>query len=131
MHSANHRRFLDYRQHFILADIHGDRIGVAVSHKPASGTMPGHPKPARVVDDEQVRATTLDELGADASAGARGDNGLPFAQRGMQSFDDFFAAIGVSFSSQWIWHMAVTLAGSLTNRNDPPFGTLKSRFDSM
>ena len=104
MHAADDRDFLHDRQHFELAYLHRHRIGVAVSHQTAGGAVAGHAKSARVVNDDQVGATAFDELGADTRAGAGGDDRLTSPECGAEAFDDFFAAIGVSFSGPGIRH---------------------------
>jgi len=57
-----------------------------------------HAEAARVVNDDQVGPAALDELGADAGAGAGGDDRLAFFQCGTQALDDFLAGVGISFS---------------------------------
>ena len=76
MHAADDGNFLHDGQHFVFADLHGDGVGIAVGHHAAVEPWPAHAEAAGIVDDDQVRAALLDEFGADAGAGARGDDGL-------------------------------------------------------
>ncbi len=101
---ANDGNLIDYRQHFVLADFHGDCIGVTVGHQAAGGAMTGHTEASGIVDDDQVCATALDELGADAGAGAGGDNGPALLELGAQPLDDFLAGVGISFSGPGVGH---------------------------
>src|SRR5437867_3547552 len=78
--AANHRRFFDDRQPLVLANLHGDGVGITVGHEPGRRTVPGHPKAARVVDNDDVPAAALDELRADPRPRARGDNRFAFLQ---------------------------------------------------
>jgi hypothetical protein len=97
--------FLDHGQHFVFADLHGDGVGVAVGHHAAGGAVAHHAEAAGVVDDDEIRATALDEFGADAGAGAGGDDGVP-REGGAQAVDDFFAGVGVAFAGPGIGHGA-------------------------
>ena len=71
---------------------------------PRGRAVAHHAEAAGVVDDDEVGAALLDELGADAGAGAGGDDRLAFRQRGVEAFADFLAGVGISFSSPGIGH---------------------------
>ncbi len=96
--------FLDHGQHFVFADLHGDGVGVAVGHHAGGRAVAHHAEAAGVVDDDEVGAALLDELGADARAGAGGDDGIALLDGAHQAVDDFFAGVGISFSSPGIRH---------------------------
>src|SRR2546425_1187889 len=74
VHATSTGAFLAHRQPFVLADLHRDGVGVAISHQAARRTAPGHAKPSRVVNDDEARAAFLDEFGADAGARPGGDD---------------------------------------------------------
>ena len=61
-----------------------DRVRVAVGHQPGQRAAPGHPVPARVVDDDQVGPARLGALGRQAGPGARADDGLAAVRLGPQ-----------------------------------------------
>ena len=63
------------RQH-LLRHVLDDRVGVAVGQQAGEAAAPGHPVAAGVVDDDQVDAAALGELGRDAGAGAGADDRL-------------------------------------------------------
>jgi hypothetical protein len=73
--------------------------------------MAAHPKPARVIDNDQVRAAAFDKFGADAGAGSRRYERPPSFEGGSQSFDDLLAAVGITLSGPWIWHNSISKAG--------------------
>ena len=62
MHAADHGHFLDDGQHFEFADLHRDRIGIAIGHQAARRAVARHAKAARIVDDDQVGPALFDEL---------------------------------------------------------------------
>ena len=66
--------------------------------------MPGHAKAARIVDDDQISAAALNELGADSGAGARGDDRLAFLEGSAQALDYFCACVWITFSGPAIGH---------------------------
>ena len=59
--------------------------------------MTSHAVPARVVDDDQVRATRLRKLRGDAGAGARPDNRVAVFQLGVKSVQYLLAGIAHGF----------------------------------
>jgi len=63
-----------------------------------------HAKSSGIVDDDEVAATAFDELGADAGAGARGDDGVALRERGVEALAHFLARVGVSFSGPGVGH---------------------------
>ena len=73
--AGQHRRVADDRQHF-PRHVQDDRVGVAVGHQAGEAAAAGHPEAAGVVDDDQVDAAALGELGRDAGAGAGADDRL-------------------------------------------------------
>ena len=56
VHAANHRHFLDDRQHLVFADLHGDRVRVAVGHHSAGRAVAHHAEAAGIVNDDEVGA---------------------------------------------------------------------------
>jgi hypothetical protein len=46
-----------------------------------------HAEAAAVVDDDEIGAAFLDELGADAGAGAGGDDGVALGERRAKALD--------------------------------------------
>ena len=109
--AADDGYFFDDRQHFVLTDLHGDGIGIAVGHHAAGGAMTHHAEAAGVVDDDEVGAALLDEFGADARASAGGDHGVAFLDGVHQALADFFAGVGISFAGPGIGHGLETKAG--------------------
>ena len=105
VYSADHGDFLNDWQHLILADFHGDCIRVAVSHETRRGTVAHHAEAPAVVDNDEVSSTLLDKLCADPRARSGHDNRRPFRERIIQSFDDFFPCVGISFSCPLVWHV--------------------------
>jgi len=89
MHAADDRDLFDDGQHLILANLHGDGVGIAIGHEAAGRAVAHHAEAAAVIDDDQVRAAFLDELRADARARACGDDRLALRQRGFETIDDF------------------------------------------
>jgi hypothetical protein len=95
VHATDHRHFFDDREHFILADVHGDLVRVTVGHKARGGAVTGHPKTTRIVDDDEIGPAALNELRADSrsraaamigsprSRAAAGDHAPPAAYRGF------------------------------------------------
>ena len=61
------------RQH-LARHVDDDGVGVAVGHQPGEAAAAGHAEAARVVDDDQVDAAALGELGRDAGPGAGADD---------------------------------------------------------
>ena len=51
-------------------------IRITVRHQPRKGSPAGHAEPAAIVDDDQIAAAGLDELGGQADARAGANNGL-------------------------------------------------------
>ena len=74
VHAADHGNLLYDGQHFVLADLHRDGVGVAVGHEAGGRAVTGHPEAAGVVNDQEVGAAFLDELGGDAGASPRRDD---------------------------------------------------------
>ncbi len=105
MHAANDRDFLDDREHLVFSDLHRDRIGVTIRHHAGRRTVAHHAESARVIDDDQISAAFLDELCADARAGAGGDDRLAAVERRAQSFANFFARVRISFSGPRVGHV--------------------------
>ena len=81
--AGQHRGVLDHRQH-LAGHFHDDRVGVAVGQQPGQGAAPGHAIAPGVVDDDEVNAAGLDELGGDAGAGAGADDGPARGDLGAQ-----------------------------------------------
>jgi len=73
--------------------------------------MTHHAEAAGVVDDDEVGAALLDELGADARSSAGGDHGVAFLDGVHQALADFFAGVGISFAGPGIGHGLETKAG--------------------
>ena len=104
VHAADHGDFLHDRQHFKLADLHRHGVSVAVSHQAAARAVSGHAEAAGIVNDDEVGPAAFDEFGADARAGAGGDDRLAFAQDGAEPFNDIFAGVGVTLSGPGVGH---------------------------
>jgi hypothetical protein len=68
-----------------------------------------HAKAPGIIDDDEVGPAALDELRTDASAGAGGNDGIALLHRRAQAIDDFFACVGISFSSPGIRHSSSQL----------------------
>ena len=102
--AADDGDFFDDGQHLVFADLHRDGVGVAVGHHAGRGAVASHAEAAGVVDDDQVGAAAFDELGADARAGAGGDDRLALGHRVTETGDDFGAGVGVSFSGPGVGH---------------------------
>eukprot|EP01035_Chromulina_nebulosa_P033396 gene33395-44716_t len=77
--AADDGHFLDDGEDFVFADLHGDGVGVAVSHHAGGRAVAHHAEAAAIVDDDEIGAALLDELGADAGAGTGGDEAALFA----------------------------------------------------
>ena len=80
----------DDRQHF-ARHFHDDGVRVAVRHQPGERPAAGHAIAARVVDDDEVDAARLFELGADARAGAAADDRLAAFDAFAESGQNFVA----------------------------------------
>ena len=104
MYAADDRNLFDHRQHLELANLHRDSVSISISHQPAGRAVACHAKTAGIINDDQVRAAALNELGANAGASARRDEGFAVFQCRAQSLDDFFACVGVTFSSPGVGH---------------------------
>src|SRR5262249_15921501 len=76
VHAADHGDLVNHWQHFMLANFHGDGVGITVVHQPTLRAAPSHAEAARVVDDNEVRASFFDEFGADAGPGPGGNDRL-------------------------------------------------------
>lgn len=48
--------------------IQNDSISIAIGHHPSKGTPSRHAETARVVDDDEIRATLFDEFGRQSDA---------------------------------------------------------------
>ena len=104
MHAADDRDFLDHRQHFVFADLHGDRIGIAIRHQTAGAAVAHHAEAAAVINDDQVRSALFDELRADTRARSSGDDGLTLGQCGLETIHDFLFCVGISDSGPDVRH---------------------------
>jgi hypothetical protein len=91
--AADDRNLLDDREHLVFADLHGDGVGVAVGHHAAGGAVTHHAEAAAVVDDDEVGAALLDELGADAGAGAGGDDGVALSSTRAEALDALLSRV--------------------------------------
>ena len=60
-----------------LRHVDDDRVGVAVGQEPRQAAAARHPEASGVVDDDEVDAAALGELGRDAGAGPGADDRLP------------------------------------------------------
>src|SRR5436309_11632902 len=104
MHAADDGDFPDDGQDLELTDFHRHGVGIAVSHQTARGAVAGHAETSGIVNNDKIGPAAFDELGADAGAGAGGDDGLAFLKRCPKAFKDFFARVRISFSCPGIRH---------------------------
>ena len=102
--AADDRTFFDDGEHLIFADLHGDGIGVAVGHHAGGGAVAHHAEAAAIIDNDQIGAAFLDELGADAGAGPGSDDGVTLGEGGAEAGTHFFARVRVSFSGPSVGH---------------------------
>mmetsp|Transcript_26439 Transcript_26439/g.61680 ORF Transcript_26439/g.61680 Transcript_26439/m.61680 type:complete len:406 (-) Transcript_26439:1383-2600(-) len=72
----------------LLPHLEHHRVRVLEGQQPGERAVPAHPEPARVVDDDEVSAARLLELGRDASARARANDGLPPRRHLAQPLED-------------------------------------------
>ena len=107
---------LDDRQH-LAGHVHDDRVGVAVGHQAGERAAAGHPVAARVVDDDQVGAAGLGELGRQPGAGACADDHRPpLSHLGAQRRQRLLASHRFSWTSSCRRSATrVANAGSLTS----------------
>ena len=104
MDAADDGTFFDDGEHLIFANLHGDGIGIAVSHHPRGRAVAHHAEATAIIDNDEISAALLDELSTDAGAGAGGDNGIALGEGGAETFANFFARVGISFSSPRVRH---------------------------
>ena len=85
-------------------------IGMALFAFVISGVFDGNSSnagptdPIGIINDDEVRATFLDEFGTDSRASTRRDDSFSAIQGGLKPFSDFFSRVWVSYSSPGIWH---------------------------
>jgi NAD+--asparagine ADP-ribosyltransferase len=65
-----------------------------------------HPEPAGIINDDQIRPATFDELGRDAGSGAGSDDGLSTVESVLKAVTNFLTRVGVTFSSPRVGHMS-------------------------
>ena len=86
----------------------GDRGGAVISVGAESThtaiRYARHAEAARGVNDDHVGSSLLDELGGDAGSGSSDDDGLPLGKGVVQAGNNFFARVGVPYSSPFIRH---------------------------
>ncbi|MPN49692.1 hypothetical protein SDC9_197314 [bioreactor metagenome] len=75
-------------QHF-GAHVHNDRVRVAVRKQPGQRAVPGHPVPARIVDDQHIHAAGFAAFGGDARAGARTQQYVPLGHLSLEFSNNF------------------------------------------
>jgi hypothetical protein len=102
--AADDRDLFDDGQDFVLADLHGDGIGISIGHEAAGAAVAHHAEAAAVVDDDQIGTAFFDELGADARACTGGDDRLALGAGGFETVHDFLLRVGVSDSGPGIGH---------------------------
>src|SRR3546814_15354411 len=83
----------------VFANIQGLGIRVAIGHEPGRGTVASHPETARIVDDDQIGASTFNELRADACASTRGDDRPAIIDRLTETVPHFLFRIGIDRKS--------------------------------
>ena len=73
-HARQHRGVLYHRQH-LARHVHDDRVRVTIRHHPGRAATPSHPETPGIVDDDEVDAAPLGELGRDPRSRAGANDG--------------------------------------------------------
>src|SRR5262249_37710407 len=76
---------------------HHDRVGIPKSQQPGRRPVTRHAVPTRVVDNDQIAPTPLDELGREPYTGARAQDRLSFRDVGVQAVQNLLTGV-------WVWH---------------------------
>ncbi len=113
MDAADDGTFFDHGEYLVFTNLHGDGIGIAVSHHPRGRAMAHHAESTAIIDNDEISAALFDELSADAGAGAGSDNGIALGEGGAETFANFFARVGISFSNPRVRHKIKGRAGGV------------------